>query len=49
MELRAFMYAIIHKHKDSKENEGEIPLVTRHNNSAGEIYPDFMVLVFSKR
>lgn len=48
-ELRAFMCAHTHEHKDSKENEGEIPLLTRRNNSEGKIYTHFMLLYFNKR
>lgn len=48
MELHVFMYADIHEHSNSEENEGEIPLVSRHNNSEGKIYTHFMVLVFNK-
>lgn len=47
--LGPFMDAHTHEHKVSKKNEGEIPLLTRHNNSEGRIYRHFLLLVFNKR
>lgn len=39
------MYVHIDEHKNSKENKEEIPLLTRHNYSEGEII-HFLCLFF---
>ena len=43
------MYACINEHRVSKENEEEIPLLTRHNNSEGKIYTHFTLLSFNEK